>query len=229
MEKRYLRNENMLTREENIMLRHKKVAVAGCGGLGGYIIEMLARLGIGHITVIDADNFDETNLNRQLLSNTLNIGVSKAQAACERIKLVNPEIKVVCKHETICEQNARELLAGHDVICDALDNISTRFLLQETAEELNIPFVFGAIAGWYGQLATIFPGDRLLHQIYKNRTHRGIEKELGNPSFTPALVASLQVSEVLKILTNKTGLLRNKMLTINTFDHEYEILNFSSA
>jgi molybdopterin/thiamine biosynthesis adenylyltransferase len=229
MGKRYLRNENMLSREENLILRHKKVAVAGCGGLGGYITEMLARLGVGYITAIDGDRFDETNLNRQLLSNTSNIGQSKAQAACERIRLVNPETKIVCHHEIICEQNAHTLFTGHDVICDALDNINTRFLLQEVAEDLKIPLVFGAIAGWYGQVATIFPGDRLLDRIYKNRGQRGIEKELGNPSFTPALVAAMQVSDVVKILTNKAGLLRHKLLTINTLEHEYEVLNFESA
>ena len=67
---RYLKNENMLNRDENISLRQKKVAVVGCGGLGGYIIEQLSRIGVGHITIIDGDVFDETNLNRQLFSTT---------------------------------------------------------------------------------------------------------------------------------------------------------------
>jgi molybdopterin-synthase adenylyltransferase len=121
VEKRYIRNENMLTREENLSLRSKKVAVAGCGGLGGHIIEQLARLGVGHITAVDGDIFDETNLNRQLLSNVETLGKPKASAARDHIARVNPEVKMNAVNDFLVEENARQILEGHDVICDALD------------------------------------------------------------------------------------------------------------
>lgn len=222
MEKRYLKNENMLSREENLSLREKKVIVVGCGGLGGHIIEQLARLGIGHITAIDGDVFDETNLNRQLLSNVDNIGKSKALTAKEHIKKVNPGIDVNAVQIFLDENNVEELIKGHDVICDALDNLSTRMLLQKYAEKLKIPMVYGAIAGWYGQVTTIFPGDNIIGSIYQG-SNKGIEQELGNPSFTPALIASIEVSEVVKILTGKGQLLRNRFLMINLLDQEYEV------
>lgn len=216
---------NMLSPEENASLSSFNVCVVGCGGLGGYIIEMLARLGIGHLTVVDGDVFDETNLNRQLLSDMNSLGKPKAIVARDRINVVNPLVKVKVINGMLTEENCIEILQGHDVVVDALDSIDTRLLIQKHAEELNIPLVHGAIAGWYGQVTTIFPGDRTLDFLYSNNDKKGLEAELGNPSFTPALVASIEVSEVLKILINRGDLLRRKLLSINTLNQEYEIIN----
>ena len=223
MKKRYLKNENTLSREENISLMQKRVVVVGCGGLGGYIIEQIARLGIGHITVIDGDVFDETNLNRQLFSTVENIGQAKALAAQERVNIVNPDIKVVAHKLFLNQENAFDLLQNHDVICDALDNINTRILLQRFASQLNIPVVHGAIAGWYGQVTTLSPGDSIPGSLYRTGSDNGIENELGNPSFTSALVASIQVSEVVKILINKGRCLHNRFMLIDTLEQDIEI------
>lgn len=222
---RYSRNRITISEEENQILHDAKVCVVGCGGLGGYVIEMLARLGVGCITAIDGDVFEESNLNRQILSDAQNLGQSKALTAQKRITLVNPEIKVIPIAEFLTAQNAVTLLQGHDVIVDALDNISARFLIQEAAEKLQIPFVHGAIAGWYGQVSTVFPGEQTLNKIYKNKATNGKEKLLGNPAFTPALISSIEVSEVVKILVRRGDLLRNKMLFINVLDHEYEVVD----
>lgn len=223
--KRYAKNYTMLSEKENQILNNSKVCVVGCGGLGGYIIEMLGRIGVCHITAVDGDVFDETNLNRQLLSDIMKIGQEKAVEAQRRMLLVNPDVTVNSVVEFLDEKNAASILSGHDVIIDALDQIPTRFLLQETCEKLEIPFVHGAIAGWYGQVATIFPRDRTIDKIYKNKVTNGEEKLLGNPSFTPALISSIQVSEVIKILINRGDLLRNKMLFVNTLNQEYEIID----
>lgn len=222
---RYIMNQNMLSEEENLRLRDFNVAVAGCGGLGGYLIEMLARLGVCHITAIDGDVFDVSNLNRQLLSLPENIGKSKALAAKERVADVNPEITVTTVESFLTKENATEILSGHHVICDALDSISARLLIQKAAEELEIPMVHAAIAGWHAQVCTIFPGERTLDRIYPVDFNKGEEADLGNPSFTPALAASIQVAEVLKILLGKDHLLRNKLLTINLLDHQYIVLD----
>lgn len=212
---------NMLTKEENESLINFKVCVIGCGGLGGYIIEMLSRLGIGTITAVDGDVFDETNLNRQLFSDSVALGKYKALKAQERISIVNPNINIIPIVENLTEQNASTILKGHDVIVDAIDNIETRFIIEKNASLLGIPMVHGAIAGWYGQVATIFPGDNVLSKIYPDKEVRGLEKELGNPSFTPALVASIQVSEVLKILIKRGNLLVNKLLYIDLLEQNY--------
>ncbi len=222
---RYSRNQATISRAENEVLKASKVCVVGCGGLGGYVIEMLGRIGVGTITAIDGDVFDETNLNRQILSDVQNIGHSKALTAQKRMSLVNPDITIKPIDTFLTEQNAMTLLEGHRVIVDALDQIQTRFIVQDVAEQLNIPFVHGAIGGWYGQISTIFPGERTLNKIYKNDTLKGKEMMLGNPSFTPALTSAIQVSEVIKILLNRGDLLRNKLLFANLLDQEFEVIN----
>ncbi len=222
---RYIRNEQMLSPEENKRLRNFRVAVVGCGGLGGYIIEMLARLGIGHLTLIDGDVFEASNLNRQILSTPENLGLPKALEAEKRVRQINPGIKVTARQTKLIKENAGELLQGHDLVCDALDNISSRKVVEDASSSLGIPMVFGAIAGWHAHVGTIMPGERLLEKIYPEGTDKGAETQLGNPSFTPALAASLQVAEALKVLLNKEGVLKSKLLMIDTLNHDYQIID----
>ncbi len=224
---RYQRNMSALSPEENQQLKDFHVVVVGCGGLGGYLIEMLARLGIGALTVIDGDVFDETNLNRQLLSTEENIGMPKVQAAVERIASVNSQTKVTPIYGLLTGDNGLEIVSGKDLVFDALDNVHTRLTLETLCETAGVPMVHGAIAGWFGQVAVVMPGDRTLHSILPEDVNKGIETELGNPAFTPALVASIEVAEGLKVLLGREGVLRNKLLTIDLLSQEYEVLSLT--
>ncbi len=206
-------------------LQTARVAVAGCGGLGGYIIEMLARIGVGHLTVVDGDVFEESNLNRQLLSETRLLNTSKAEAAKCRIFAINPDVCVTAHHQWLTSDNIQQFLVNHDVIVDALDSISIRMLLQDAAEKLGTPLIHGAIGGWYGQVTVIFPYDRTLNKLYRQSGLTGVEKRLGNPSFTPALVASIQAAETIKLLVGRGELLRNKVLRIDLLDSEFTIID----
>ena len=217
-----------LTEQENNSLRSYKVCVIGCGGLGGYIIEMLGRIGIGYITAVDSDVFDESNLNRQILSDTTLIGASKADCAFQRIKKVNPDIELKPLNISFDEENGENIIKGHQVVVDALDNAASKKLLSKLCCKLNIPLVHGAIGGWYGQVSTIFPGDNTLDILYKDVEVSGIEKKLGNPPFTPALVASLEVTEVIKILIKRGDLLRNKVLYVNLLNMDFDVIEFNN-
>lgn len=221
---RYSRNKNLMSDDEIILLSQKKVCVLGLGGLGGYIVEMLSRIGVGSLTLVDGDVFDETNLNRQLFSSMNNLGNSKALEAEKRVKGINPLTKVIPVYEFVDSSNAMKIIANHDVIVDALDSIDLRKYIAKTCTELNLPLVHGAIAGWYGQVATIYPNDTTLDILYPKDIKRGIEKELGNPSFTPALVASIQVSEVIKLLLNRGDLLRNSFMMIDLYTNDIEVI-----
>lgn len=221
---RYSRNKNLMSDDEIILLSQKKVCVLGLGGLGGYIVEMLSRIGVGSLTLVDGDVFDETNLNRQLFSSMNNLGSSKALEAEKRVKGINPLTKVIPVYEFVDSSNAMKIIANHDVIVDALDSIDLRKYIAKACTELNLPLVHGAIAGWYGQVATIYPNDTTLDILYPKDIKRGIEKELGNPSFTPALVASIQVSEVIKLLLNRGDLLRNSFMMIDLYTNDIEVI-----
>ncbi len=223
---RYSRNMQTLSSEENDKLKNYKVCVIGCGGLGGYVIEMLGRIGVGYITAVDGDVFQESNLNRQILSDIHSLGKSKSIVAKKRMMNVNPLIEVNAINEFLTKENYPEILNGHDIIVDALDSIDARLMLQDACEELNIPLVSGAIAGWYGHVTTVYPGDKTLNIIYGKKVGKGIEAKLGNPSFTPALVASIEVSEVIKVLIGRGELLRKRILFIDTLNQDYEVIEY---
>lgn len=204
---RYSRNIPALSEEECVLLRSQTVAVIGCGGLGGYLIEYLSRIGVGSIRCVDGDVFDESNLNRQLLSSVSRLGMSKAAAAAERVKEINPDVQVQAFPVFLDASNARELIAGCDVVLDALDNIDARKTLAKACANQKIPYVYGAIAGWVAQAAICMPGDNLMDKLYPEDT---VIRDKSVLSFTPALCAAMQVSLCVKLLANKpaeTGVL----------------------
>ena len=223
---RYLKNMDSFSEKELSILSHKKVAVVGCGGLGGYVIEILGRFGIGYLKIIDGDVFAISNLNRQVFALESSLGKNKAVFTKKTMKDINKEIEVVAIEEMLEEGNGEVHLEKMDLVVDCLDNINTRLLLQQFCKKLNIPLVHGAIGGFYGQVTTIFPGDDTLDFLYK-KDQVGIEKKMGNPSFIPALVASIECSEVLKCLVDKGELLRKKVLRIDSLNNEFEVLDFS--
>ena len=220
---RYQRNQQMISTPQQLQLRRSRVVVIGAGGLGGYILEQLARLGVGQIDPIDDDVFEENNLNRQLFSSPAKLGRVKVEAAAERIAEINPA--VICKPTRVRfeKTNGSALLCGADCVVDAVDNVTARLDLGAVCNDLGIPLVHGAIAGWYGHVATIYPGEQSLQAIYRHwNGGKGIEQQLGNPAFTPAVAASLQVAEVCKVLLGQGRPLRNRQLHLNLLDMEIE-------
>lgn len=204
---RYLRNHDAISEEEQAFLATKRVLVVGCGGLGGMVIECLARIGVGYLRVVDGDVFEESNLNRQLLSSTMNLGRPKTLAAQQRVLAVNPLVEVDAVQAELTVENARELLGECDVAVDCLDNIPARLVLQEAAKEAGIPVVHGAVAGWLGRICVIQPGEDLLTLLYPEPDEmRGEERLAGTLSFTAALTASWQSAETVKLLLGKPGL-----------------------
>lgn len=218
---RYQRNRNMMDAADQARLFASRVAVIGCGGLGGYVIEELARLGVGEIVAIDPDVFEEHNLNRQILSTPATLGLPKVEAARLRVQEVNPAVTVTAVQDTFCLARGAKMLEGAAVAVDALDSIPYRLELAEVCGEVGIPMVHGAIGGWYGHVATQFPGEETVQAIYRHyREGKGIEQQLGNPAFTPAVVASFEAAEVLKILLKRGELLRNRKLAIDLLEME---------
>ncbi|MDD4316005.1 MAG: ThiF family adenylyltransferase [Clostridia bacterium] len=222
---RYLRNKHTITEQEQTRLASCKVCIIGLGGLGGYVLELLARIGVENIRVVDGDCFDETNLNRQLLSDEAVIGFAKTEVAAKRTKLINASVRLDTRKTRITSDNARDLLDGCDVVIDACDSIETKKLLQSATEKQGIPLVYGAIGGWYGQVCVVFPGDKTLDKIYGVSQVAGAETIIGNPSFTPAAVAAVQVSQTIKLLLGKGGILGNKMLYIDLLENHFEVIN----
>jgi molybdopterin/thiamine biosynthesis adenylyltransferase len=223
---RYQRNIGTIGIEGQKRLLKARVAVVGAGGLGGTVIELLARQGVGFLRIIDGDNFELHNLNRQILAIERTIGMNKAVAAASRVAEVNSDVETHAVPSMLTEKNMKELLSGMDVVVDALDSISSRLLLSGAARKLKIPLVHAAIAGFTGQVGTILPSSPGLERIYTtDGPDRGIETELGNPAATPALAAALQAQEVVKLLTGIGQTISNKLLYFDTEFNIYELLN----
>lgn len=220
---RYDRNIGTITIEEQALLSTKSVCVVGCGGLGGGVIENLTRMGIGELTVVDGDSFDESNLNRQVLSNEENLGKSKAVEAIEQMSRINSEITLIAIEDLLNEENAGSIIDGCDIVVDALDNVDARLALEDACEAEGVPLVHGAISGWNGQVGVVMPGSGILHQIYDGAAG---EDSPTNPSFTPAVISALQAAETIKVLLGREEALKNKLLMIDLLEHEYEVIDF---
>ena len=200
MQPRYARNIPALTAAECEILKQKRVLVVGCGGLGGHIIDQLTRIGIGAVRAVDGDVFEETNLNRQLLSEVHLLGGSKAKAAADHIARVNPDVAVEAVEAFLTEANGGELVSGCDAVLDALDNIPARRVLASACEAAGIPYIYGAIQGWVAQAAVSLPGDDLIAKLFPEDVEIRDKSVL---SFTPALCASMQVSLCTRLLTGR--------------------------
>ena len=226
-EARYIKNIGILGEEGQNRLFDSHVAIAGAGGLGGTVFEILVRYGVGRITIIDFGSFEESNLNRQLLSSVKLLGKNKASAAVKRANEINPDVKVLAHGERITDENARVLIGGAHLVCDCLGNIRDRFVLERAARALSIPMVHAAVAGQRGQLATIFPGDVGLSAIYgeeKSAPASGDEITLGTPPSTVMAVAAMQAHETVRLLIGEPphpAALRNELLVVDINKWEF--------
>ncbi|MCF8093033.1 MAG: HesA/MoeB/ThiF family protein [Desulfotignum sp.] len=225
---RYDRNFDTMTRAQQAKLASSRVAVLGLGGLGGGVGEMLARTGVGHLTLIDGDLFEASNLNRQLFCTEDLLGTSKALAAEKRIRAVNSTVQVTAKAQYAGSANLYDMIKESHLVVDCLDSIHARFMLQEAAQKAQIPLVAGAIAGVTGQVTVIFPEDKGYELIYGKKEHlpaKGIESRTGNISYCALLVASIQASESIKVLLGRGEILRNKLLIMELWSNSFEVMD----
>jgi molybdopterin/thiamine biosynthesis adenylyltransferase len=185
----------------------------GLGGLGGQLLEQLGRAGVGQIVAVEPDVFDETNLNRQLLSNEANLGKEKVNEAKIRLEKINKAVEFAgfrCCFEELPE----DVWEKADLVFDCLDNIDSRLLLAQKCSASNCPLVHGAIAGWYGEVGVVWPGSKMLEKHYQGQ-REGLEKELGTPVFTAAVAASMMAAKGCQVLMGKYP---SEQSTIHFFD-----------
>ena len=223
---RYLRNLGTIGLKGQAKLLRSTVAIVGQGGLGGYVTEALARMGVGRLILMDGDVFEEHNFNRQLLSGEAKLGTIKVQSARQRVAEINGAVEVVCHAVMLTGENLPQLLKGADVVVDALDRLPIRLVLQDGARALGIPMVHGSIAGFLGQVMTIFPGDPGLRSLYGEQElpEQGLEVQLGAPAATPMAVAAWEAQEVVKTLLGLGELLRHRMMVMDMESGTVEIL-----
>jgi adenylyltransferase/sulfurtransferase len=191
-------------------LKKARVFIAGAGGLGSPVSIYLTAAGVGHIRLVDHDTVDLTNLNRQVAHWTADVGRKKVESAQEKLNKLNPNVTVETVSVTIAEENASELMTGFDLIVDAMDNLPTRYLLNKSAIDLGVPFVHGAVNGFQGRVMTVVPGKTAcLRCLYRGPVPASKFPVIG---VTPAVVACIQATEVIKYLAGIGELLENRLL-----------------
>jgi molybdopterin/thiamine biosynthesis adenylyltransferase len=207
---RYERQTRLFGAEGQKRLKRATALVVGAGGLGSSVSTYLAVAGLGRIIVVDGDVVEESNLNRQILHWTKDIGRPKAVSAAETIKGLNPEIEVEAVALFADEENLADLVSRADLVVDALDNFPSRYILNRAAIERGVPLFHGAISGFDGQATTIIPEKTpCLRCIFPRSPPKETSPALGA---TCGVIGSIQASEVIKYLTGKGDLLENRLL-----------------
>jgi molybdopterin-synthase adenylyltransferase len=201
-------------------LRQAQVLVAGVGGLGSPVAVYLACAGIGRLVLADSESVELSNLNRQILHWEGDVGERKVLSGGWKLKKLNSTVDVAPLVIRITAENVMELLDGVDLVMDCLDNMETRFIVNEACFQKRIPFIHGGVRGLMGEVTTIIPGETpCLECLFP----RGPERKEPFPIFgaTAALVASLQVMEAIKLLAGFGKLLMGRMLYINGSDMQF--------
>ena len=209
------RQMSIVTRSEQERFKDAKITVIGCGGIGGETIEMLARMGIGELVLVDKDAFDLSNLNRQTLATITDLGIDKSAVAKEKVRLINPYVKVTTFNEHVDGTNIEKVIGDSDIVIDALDNVLTRVIVSRTAKEKGIPYIHGAIHGTLGQITVFLPNSEKTYEEMFNLPSVG--KELDDETVdalknvtsgvppvigpTPNLIGCLEAFEAYKIIT----------------------------
>jgi len=205
-------------------LRKAKVFVAGLGGLGSPITIYLAAAGVGTLRVIDKDNVQLSNLNRQILYGDDDIGKPKARIAKEKLESLNINTKIEAIVAAITDENASDLISDSDLIVDALDNYKTRYILNKISVRQHKPLFFGAIQGFYGMATTIIPGKTpCLRCFAPNTPPPSVSPVLG---VTAAIIGCIEATEVIKYIVGFGQLLTGRLLYVDNFrfkSHEVSI------
>jgi len=200
-------------------LKKARVCIAGIGGLGSTAAIYLTAAGVGKICVVDNDRVELSNLNRQILHWEKDRGKKKLASAKEKLEKINHHVKVDAIEETITEKNVNQLVAGFDVIVDAMDNLPTRYLLNKAAIERNIPFFHGAVYGFEGRAMTIIPGETAcLRCAYRGDIPHEKFPVIG---VTPAVIGCIQATEAIKYIVGIGELLKNRLLIYDGLDMKF--------
>jgi adenylyltransferase/sulfurtransferase len=214
-----------------LKLRHSKACLIGIGGLGAPVATQLVAMGLGYLRFVDRDIVSRSDLHRQHLYDADSVGMPKVEIAQQKLSKLNPDVKLEPIAESLNSINAEDLLGGMDVVIDGLDRPEPRYLLNRTCNKLKIPYVFGAAIEAFGNVSTLLPGQTFCLECFMP----GLKDEdlpvcgvVGVHPSVVGIVASLQVSEAVRLLTGQKPKLLNKLFYIDLREFEFNILDIKA-
>jgi len=214
-------------------ISESRVLCVGAGGLGSPVIQYLAAAGIGHLTIVDDDAVDITNLQRQIIHRTSDIGTPKAESARRFVNDLDPNISVKTIIQRLETSNALEIFSGHDLIIDGTDNIPTRYLIDDTCAKLGVPWVYGSVYRFEGQVSLFnYQGGPRYRDLFPEAPPDHLIpscSEAGVLGVLPGIIGCLQVNEVVKVLLNIGQPLSGKLLLYDSLESTQKILSFTNS
>jgi molybdopterin/thiamine biosynthesis adenylyltransferase len=215
-----------------LKLKNSKACLLGVGGLGSVASMQLAAMGVGHLRIVDRDVVELDNLHRQHLYGVDSVGYPKVEAAAKRLHNLNPYITVEPLPLSINEANAEDIVKGMDVVVDGLDSMAARYAINRACVKVGVPYVFGAAITITGNLSTIVPGETACLECFYGRLDDKKLPKCGVVGVHPSLVnviASLEVSEAVRILTGRQPRLVNKLLHFDLDEMEFNEISLSKV
>ncbi|MEG0195981.1 MAG: HesA/MoeB/ThiF family protein [Acinetobacter sp.] len=210
-------------------LKLANVLIVGCGGIGCTSAELLARAGVGQITLIDADTIEMSNLQRQIAYVEENIGFYKSEILAKRLKQINPHIRIESYTSKLDESNAEQLISTQDLVLDGCDNFTTRYLVNQMCTQLNVPLISASAIGFQGQLFMV-EGDSACYECLFPKEEHANESlrcaDSGVLATTPNVMASLQAHHALLYLGLAKTPLKQKLLLWDGLSMKQRLLAF---
>lgn len=213
--------------ESQKRLLQARVLIVGVGGLGSPVSLYLTAAGVGHIGLIDADTVSESNLQRQVLYTTEEVGQSKVLCAARRLGKLSPHTHIDTYQEKLTPENAADIITRYDMVVDGCDNPATRYLIDEVCAKLHKPYVFGAICEYVGQVSVFCtPGgiryiDLFPDKEYAISQQRHVTGVLG---ILPGITGCVEAAEAIKLITGCGEPLIRRLFTIDTRTMQSDIL-----
>ncbi|AEG59666.1 molybdopterin-guanine dinucleotide biosynthesis protein B [Desulforamulus ruminis] len=226
--KRYHRNIKLpgVGQEGQIKLLNSSVLVVGAGGLGSPVSLYLAAAGIGRLGLADEDSVDLSNLQRQIVHATGDIGRSKVESARDKLTAINPDVQIEIYHQRITADNVDQILNSYDLVVDATDNLESRYLLNKACIEAKKPFIYGGVLSMVGQVMTILPGQGPCFRcIFREGPSEKAVKSTADVGILGAVagtIGCLQSMEAIKCLLNRGNLLVGRILTMDGLSMSFQ-------
>ena len=216
-----------------LKLKNSSVICIGAGGLGSSVLLYLAASGIGRIGIVDNDQVEKSNLQRQIIHETNTVGNLKINSAQERIKRFNPNIEVTTFNKRVNSENVIEIIKDFDIVCDCSDNFGTRYLINDACLILNKALVFGSVQGFEGQISVFnlnkkSPNLRDLLPESPVKNNIPSCEEFGVVGVSTGLIGILQVNEIIKIILKKGEILDGKIMIFDLLNMNIKTLNLKS-
>lgn len=209
-------------------IKNAKVLVVGAGGLGSPILLYLAAAGVGQIGIVDDDYVSESNLQRQILYDTTCIAESKVEIAAHKLHDINPFCKVLSYPFRLTEENAMDLIKKYDIIVDATDNLSTRYVINDASVATGCPFVYGSICEFTGQVSVFnYQGGPTYRDLFEFHDDvASFQQPLGVVGALPGVVGAIQASETIKLILGQDDILSGKLLMIDLLHNTFNTIKF---